>query len=221
MSNYALVNKQTNICDNVISWDGDTNKWQPPETHLALLVDTTPSLRWRALFSKRFVERVALLEQGHQVAGYAPERSLFAGVGLFVECGERRDEGEAGSHHGGQLSREQHQVRFRDPAFGSPQPAGAALLDAEHQQSPGHEGLDGVVLIEGLLNPGNCFSSGVTGFVGECVHGAWCSEGQAIVEQDICLPGSETPGSSGLELLLKRLAKAIRVGEGRELHQTL
>ena len=173
------------------------------------------------LFAKRLVKRVALLEQGHQVAGNPPKRPLFAGVGLFVESGEGRDEGEAGGHHGCQLSREQNQVRFRDPALGGPQAARAALLDAEHQQTSGHERLDGVVLVEGLLNPGNCFSCGVTGFVGECVHGARCSKGQAIVEQDICLPGLEMLGHFGLELLLKRLAKGIGVGEGRGLHQTL
>jgi hypothetical protein len=64
MSNYALVNKQTNICDNVVSWDGDTNKWQPPETHMAMLVDTTPSLRWRANYELNEWESVECMGYG-------------------------------------------------------------------------------------------------------------------------------------------------------------
>ena len=46
--NYLLVNTSTTpeTCDNVVVWDGDTNTWTPPASHIALLQETTPSKDW-------------------------------------------------------------------------------------------------------------------------------------------------------------------------------
>jgi len=33
MPNYLLINKQTNIVDNIIDWDGNTSTWRPPEEY--------------------------------------------------------------------------------------------------------------------------------------------------------------------------------------------
>jgi len=44
--NYCMVNEQTNICDNVVVWDGDTNTWTPPAGYLMLVQETTPAKNW-------------------------------------------------------------------------------------------------------------------------------------------------------------------------------
>lgn len=44
--NYCMVNEQTNVCDNVVVWDGDTNTWTPPPGYLMLVQDTTPAKNW-------------------------------------------------------------------------------------------------------------------------------------------------------------------------------
>lgn len=41
-----MVNKSTNIVDNVCVWDGNPNTWQPPADYLMLVDDTTPALIW-------------------------------------------------------------------------------------------------------------------------------------------------------------------------------
>ena len=46
MAHYFLINKNTNIVDNCISWNGDTSTWQPPETHIAVPAETTPAIDW-------------------------------------------------------------------------------------------------------------------------------------------------------------------------------
>lgn len=43
---YLLVNKETNIVDEAVAWDGDTNKWNPPPTHIALPLATTRATDW-------------------------------------------------------------------------------------------------------------------------------------------------------------------------------
>lgn len=44
--NYLMINKATNVVDNVISWSGDTNTWQPPSDYLLLVQETTPVMYW-------------------------------------------------------------------------------------------------------------------------------------------------------------------------------
>ena len=44
--NYYMVNESTNICDNVVVWDGDTNTWTPPQDYLMLAQDTTQCKNW-------------------------------------------------------------------------------------------------------------------------------------------------------------------------------
>ena len=33
---YALINQATSICENIIIWDGDTAKWNPPNGYIAV-----------------------------------------------------------------------------------------------------------------------------------------------------------------------------------------
>lgn len=46
MENYVLINNQTDIVDNVVVWDGNTQDWTPPASHTALPQATTPRLIW-------------------------------------------------------------------------------------------------------------------------------------------------------------------------------
>ena len=41
-----MVNKSTNIVDNICVWDGDTNTWQPPTDTLMLIQANTEALVW-------------------------------------------------------------------------------------------------------------------------------------------------------------------------------
>jgi hypothetical protein len=48
MSSYLLINKSNGIVENNIEWDGDTEVWQPPETHEALSFSTeTEKITWQ------------------------------------------------------------------------------------------------------------------------------------------------------------------------------
>lgn len=48
IQSYVLINTDIipNVCDNLIMWDGDTNIWNPPQDHIALLQISTPSKNW-------------------------------------------------------------------------------------------------------------------------------------------------------------------------------
>lgn len=41
-----MVNLQTNVCENVCIWDGNTETWSPPFDYLMLVQTTTPSKIW-------------------------------------------------------------------------------------------------------------------------------------------------------------------------------
>lgn len=43
---YLIVNQATNVVDNVVMWDGNTNNWQPPANTIALVQATTPAIVW-------------------------------------------------------------------------------------------------------------------------------------------------------------------------------
>ena len=45
--NYLMINKSTNIVDNICLWDGDTNTWHPPSDMLMLVQADTISLTWK------------------------------------------------------------------------------------------------------------------------------------------------------------------------------
>lgn len=46
IQNYCMVNKDTNICDNVCLWDGNPDTWTPPANYLMLVQAITPSKIW-------------------------------------------------------------------------------------------------------------------------------------------------------------------------------
>ena len=44
--NYCMVNDTTNVCENVVLWDGNPNTWTPPAGYLLLVQATTPAKTW-------------------------------------------------------------------------------------------------------------------------------------------------------------------------------
>jgi hypothetical protein len=62
--NYLIINKTTNIVENVCCWDGDTSKWQPAENSFALPLDTTPALVWQLNEDKTDFVLTSVLGQG-------------------------------------------------------------------------------------------------------------------------------------------------------------
>jgi len=46
VQNYLMVNKSTNVVENICVWDGDTNKWQPPTDTIMLIQENIPSMVW-------------------------------------------------------------------------------------------------------------------------------------------------------------------------------
>ena len=46
IQNYLVINETTNIVDDVVVWDGNTDTWTPPSNSLMLVQSTTPALVW-------------------------------------------------------------------------------------------------------------------------------------------------------------------------------
>jgi len=44
--NYCMVNQSTNVCENVVIWDGNPDTWNPPAGYLMLVQATTPAKNW-------------------------------------------------------------------------------------------------------------------------------------------------------------------------------
>lgn len=44
--NYCMVSEATNVCDNVVLWDGNPNTWTPTAGYLMLAQVTTPAKDW-------------------------------------------------------------------------------------------------------------------------------------------------------------------------------
>jgi hypothetical protein len=43
---YLMVNTETNVCENIIAWDGNLSTWTPPENMLMLMNAQTPARIW-------------------------------------------------------------------------------------------------------------------------------------------------------------------------------
>jgi hypothetical protein len=43
---YCMIDTATNICNNVVMWDGNSDTWTPPPSHLMLVQATTPAKVW-------------------------------------------------------------------------------------------------------------------------------------------------------------------------------
>ena len=47
LNDYLMINESTNIVENICTWDGDPNTWQPPANTLMLIKDITPAMVWK------------------------------------------------------------------------------------------------------------------------------------------------------------------------------
>jgi hypothetical protein len=45
-NNYLLINTETNVVDNVVVWDGNTQTWQPPKNYIWFVDEETEALVW-------------------------------------------------------------------------------------------------------------------------------------------------------------------------------
>lgn len=46
VQNYCMVNETTNVCDNLVVWDGNPDTWTFPAGYLMLVQTTTPTKTW-------------------------------------------------------------------------------------------------------------------------------------------------------------------------------
>jgi hypothetical protein len=46
LNDYLMINESTNIVENISTWDGNLNTWQPPANTLMLIRDITPAMVW-------------------------------------------------------------------------------------------------------------------------------------------------------------------------------
>ena len=61
MKNYLMINKETNIVDNVCAWDGNEQTWTPPANYLMLLQEATVSVIWQWSDETQSVELIEKL----------------------------------------------------------------------------------------------------------------------------------------------------------------
>lgn len=59
-----MINKDTNICENVCVWDGNPNTWTPPSNYLMLVQSTTLSEIWSFNQSLNDYELIEVLGMG-------------------------------------------------------------------------------------------------------------------------------------------------------------
>jgi len=62
--NYLMVNKATNVVENICVWDGDIQTWNPPSEYLMLIQATTPAMVWMLNTSTQDYELQEQLGQG-------------------------------------------------------------------------------------------------------------------------------------------------------------
>lgn len=46
-NDYLMVNESTNIVENICTWDGNPDTWQPPANYLMLIKSETPAMIWQ------------------------------------------------------------------------------------------------------------------------------------------------------------------------------
>lgn len=63
-----MINKQTNVCDNIVVWDGNTETWTPPEEYTMVLYSTTKAKTWH--LNQDFTEWVLLESSGNCEIGF-------------------------------------------------------------------------------------------------------------------------------------------------------
>ena len=123
------------------------------------------------VFGDGLVKGIALLDEGGDFSDDPAEAGLFFGIGLFVKGGESGDEREAGVDHRGELTGKENEIRLADFSFGRADATSSFLFDGEDHPTSGHQGIDGVVFVEGLLKTGDRLARGVASGVSKGQHG--------------------------------------------------
>jgi hypothetical protein len=44
--NYLMINKETNVCDNIVLWNGNPETWTPPADYLMMELETVKPKVW-------------------------------------------------------------------------------------------------------------------------------------------------------------------------------
>lgn len=60
VKNYLMVNKSTNIVENICLWDGDIKTWNPTDAYIMLDQSSTSSVFWRMNKDKTDYELVTM-----------------------------------------------------------------------------------------------------------------------------------------------------------------
>ena len=68
VQNYCMVNRDTNVCDNVCVWDGNPETWTPPAIYLMLVQATTPAKTWAWNTETKVWELI--VQEGHGQIGF-------------------------------------------------------------------------------------------------------------------------------------------------------
>jgi hypothetical protein len=74
---YLMVNKSTNIVDNICLWDGDTNTWQPPEDILMLVQADIQAYIWAANYTTNPYSWGLVLQLGAGAIGFTWDGSVL------------------------------------------------------------------------------------------------------------------------------------------------
>jgi hypothetical protein len=61
---YLLINKTSNVVENIVSWDGDINTWEPSANDLAIPQATTSAKIWLPNEETRNYELVEIVGAG-------------------------------------------------------------------------------------------------------------------------------------------------------------
>ncbi len=74
IQNYCLIN-ESNIVDNIVLWDGNTETWTPPASHTYVVQATTPSKDW--VWDKDLSDWVLVEVIGHGDIGFSWDGSVL------------------------------------------------------------------------------------------------------------------------------------------------
>lgn len=66
-----MINKSTNIVENVCVWDGNTESWNPPADYLMLVQSTIPAIVWTPVaVDNKITDFVLTEELGQGAVGF-------------------------------------------------------------------------------------------------------------------------------------------------------
>jgi len=73
--NYCIVNQATNICENIVLWDGNPDTWTPPPDYLMLVQATTSVMNWE--WDEQISDYVMVEQMGQGQIGFTWDGSVL------------------------------------------------------------------------------------------------------------------------------------------------